>query len=400
MRSRIFWPDILIDCAGLVCVGLAVGSASAGFLVALNFATRLRLSTPQLTNWLPVIGFCIGWVYHTYGQAAERGTDLILEEIHQPKADVSWRMGPLVLIGTILTHLCGGSAGREGTAVQIGGSLGHQIGTLFKLTGDRRRRLLIAGLSGGFGSVFGVPFAGAVFGVEVVRRGEFAPRVWLECLFTSWGAHLICLAWGVEHTVYALPEVPAPTLRLMLNLCVGALAFGLCARAFVVSSHALRATFRKAIVYAPFRPLVGGLFIVLGYLLLDGERFAGLGVGQIQAALKMPVGPVDFLGKFWFTILTLASGFKGGEVTPLLYIGATLGNSLAHVLALPLSLLAALGMVAVFAGAARTPLACAVMGMEIFGFQFGWYALLACAISYFCSGRQGIYVHPAGPAES
>ncbi|SHK87908.1 chloride channel protein [Hymenobacter psychrotolerans] len=371
-------------------VGGLAGSASALFLVALDYMTDWRELQPWVLWLLPLAGLGIGLTYHYVGGQAARGNNLLLEQIHAPQAPIPLRMVPLVLGGTLLTHLVGGSAGREGTAVQMGGALADQLTRLFRLRPRDRRLLLLAGMSAGFASVFGTPLAGAVFGLEVVRLGAIRYDAVLPAFLAAISADFVTRAWGVGHTAYPqLAALPLTPLAFGCALLAGAL-FGVVARSFATLTHWLSRQFGR-ISYALLRPVLGGLLLLAVVGALGTTRYLGLGVPVIVAAFQEPLGPSDFIWKLLLTALTLSCGFKGGEVTPLFFIGATLGSALAVVLPLPVALLAAMGFVGVFAGAANTPLACLLMGLELFGVQGAAYLALACVVSYLFSGHTGIY---------
>lgn len=378
----------------LVVAALA-GSASALFLVALDLATATREAHRWLVALLPLAGFAVGWVYLKVGQSVEAGNNLLIDEIHDPQAVVPLRMAPLILASTVVSHLFGASVGREGTAVQMGGALADQLSHLFERRPGDRRILLMAGISAGFASVFGTPLAGAVFGLEVLAIGGLWGRLrhdaLLPCFIAAVAGAQVTELWGVHHTLYAVGAVPPLSLwGLAAALLTGAVCGGV-GRLFAGATHAATGFMKRRIAYPPLRPLIGGAVIAAALFALDGWRYAGLGIPVIQEAFTQPVAPWDFAAKLAFTVASLGSGFKGGEVTPLFYIGATLGNALAPLLHQPFALLAALGFVAVFAGAANTPLACTLMAIELFGAPIGVYAALACVASYACSGRQGIY---------
>lgn len=381
-------------------VGLLVGSASAFFLVSLDAVTTYRTAHPWLLWGLPLAGFGIGWLYLRFGQEVVKGNNQLIEELQQASGVISWKMMPFILLTTLVTHLFGGSAGREGTAVQMGGSLAEQWNIFsqkfFPSTAVEqalfdRKLLLIAGMSAGFASVFGTPLAGMVFALEVAIIGKMRYEALFPSLLAALLADGVCQQlWGVGHTHYVIGPIPVLSLPNLLWAMLAGSCFGLMGMGFAQLTHLIGVLSKKYIAYAPLRPLLGGLVVCLLTALL-GYRYIGLGVPVIVESFQTPVAWYDSLGKTFFTALTLGTGFKGGEVTPLFYIGATLGNTLATVLPLPLPLLAGMGFVGVFAGASNTPLACTLMGIELFGVEAGLYLAVACMVAYVFSGHIGIY---------
>ena len=369
-------------------VGILAGTASALFLVSLDAVTALREREGWLIYFLPLGGLVVGWLYHALGRDSIAGNNLLISEIHEPKKGIPRLFAPLIFVTTLLTHLVGGSAGREGTAAQMGGGLAALLGRLLRLRDVRL--LLMAGISGGFGAVFGTPLAGMLFGLEVLYIGRMRTDALAPCLVAALVGDWTCLGWGVRHTHYQAPQ-PLPLSPLLVGqLLLLALAFGGIARLFALATHRVADLFR-GIAWPPLRPLVGGVLLV-GLLALVGTRdYLGLSLPLLTASLSGEVLRWAFLWKLVFTVLTLGSGFKGGEVTPLFVIGATLGHSLAVVLGLPPGYGAALGFVAVFGAAANTPLTCLMMGIELFGSGLMVPLAITCIGAYLVSGSSSIY---------
>lgn len=373
-------------------VGVLGGVSSAVFLKSLSWATEQFVEHRLLLYALPVAGLAIGLVYHYGGGRAVEGNNLIIDEIHSPRDWVPRRMAAMILIGTVVTHLFGGSAGREGTAIQMSGSLTDLASRTLRLNASDRRIMLITAIAGGFGAVFGVPLAGAVFALEVQAVGRVRYDALVPCLTASVVGNLVVAGLGVHHT--ATPPLGHVDLSagLLSKVALAGVAFGLASVLFSELTHGTKRAFGRWIRWAPGRPFIGGLAVIALTLAVGTRAYNGLSEGLIELSLFGGQVPTwAFLLKIVFTAVTLGSGFVGGEVTPLFVIGATLGATLAGLLGVPVPFLAALGFVSVFAGATNTPLACTIMGVELFGAGAVPYFAVACVISYVFSFHSSIY---------
>ncbi|TDW96747.1 voltage-gated chloride channel family protein [Dinghuibacter silviterrae] len=383
----------------VIPIALVAGSLVALFLWLLDWSVRFRFAHDWLLFLLPVAGVVIYGLYRYLGKNAEAGNNLIMDEIHEPGGGVPARMAPLVLVTTVMTHLFGGSAGREGTAVQIGGSVAQFFARLFRLTPGDVRIVLTTGIAAGFGAVFGTPVAGAVFALEVLTLGRIRFDALLPCLMASVLADVTCRAWGIHHTAYHIGTAFHFDFFLLVKVIGSGVAFGLAGFAFAETCHTIKNAGKKWIRPAWAIPVAGGLLIIGLTYLLGTEDYLSLGVmGKYAHSVTIPscflaggATPWSWLWKLLFTAITLGTGFKGGEVTPLFFIGAALGNTLATLCGAPVDLMAGLGFIAVFAGATNTPIACTLMGVELFGADNVLYYAIVCFTAYYFSGHSGIY---------
>lgn len=380
-------------------LGILVGSASAFFLWGLDRVTELRFAHPNLLCGLPLAGVLMGFAYRHFGKTSGRGNNLILDHIHEPGGGIPRRMAPLVLGSTLLSHLCGGSVGREGTAVQMGGSLASALAHRLQLAPQQLPTLLIAGMAAGFGAVFGTPFAGALFAIEVPSRGRLKFSAGLPAIVASFVGDLTCRAWSITHTLYPALATPLWSGMLLAKVLLGATVFGLAGATFIRFSHRTQTAYERWIPIWWLRPVLGAALVLGISVLLGSNDYLGLGVSNpapgaitIQTAFsENGCTAWSWLWKFLLTALTLGAGFKGGEVTPLFFIGATLGNTLATSLGAPIDLMAALGFVCVFCAAAHTPLAGVVLGVELFGPKCAPLFLISCFVANFCCGSAQLY---------
>ena len=392
----------------VIPVALVAGSLVALFLWLLDWAIHFRFEHPWLLYGLPLAGVVIYFLYKFWGKGSEAGNNLIMDEIHAPGGGVPFRMAPLVLITTVITHLFGGSAGREGTAVQIGGSIANFFASRFKLSREDISMLLKAGVAAGFGAVFGTPITGAIFALEVLALGRIRHDALLPCFIASVLADIVCSAWGIHHTVYHIDFVSTGVhyfkyidfdFLLLAKVVIAGLLFGLAGYAFAEVSHNIKNYSNRWIKTKWLIPVVGGLLIIGLTWALGTQDYLSLGVAaQTPQSVTIPscfhaggATPLSWFWKLLFTAITLGMGFKGGEVTPLFFIGAALGNTIATLTGAPVDLMAGLGFIAVFAGATNTPIACTLMGVELFGAGNVLYYAVACFTAYYFSGHSGIY---------
>lgn len=396
LRNQNMYPYLLFYIikwtilAGLV--GLLAGSASAFFLVSLEWAAQTRETYSWLLFLLPFGGMLVSFLYWKYGLNSAKGNNLLIEQAHGAKESIPFRMAPLVLFGTIVTHLFGGSAGREGTAVQMGGAFSEFIGKLVKLDEADRKIIIICGISSGFGSVFGTPLAGTVFGLEVLALGLIRHEAIFPAFVAAFvGDFVTSSLWGVGHQHYEIGSIPALSIVLIIKIIFSAILFGLTSTLFSELTHWLKKQYTKLFPNPMMKSFVGGLVIIALVYILGTRKYLGLGLPLIDDAFHGEVSPLTFITKLLFTSLTLGAGYQGGEVTPLFAIGSTLGGSLGDLLHVSIPFLAALGFIGVFCGATNTPIACFIMGIELFGSEASLHLFLVCIISYLFSGHSGIY---------
>jgi H+/Cl- antiporter ClcA len=373
-------------------VGVLSGAASALFLWLLERATEFRSGHEVIVYTLPLAGLAIGWFYERFGQTIKAGNNLVIDTIHDEGPEIPLRMAPMVLVGTVLTHVFGGSAGREGTAVQMGASIADWVSHRARLGRHARRQLLAAGVAGGFGSVFGTPIAGMVFGLEFIVLGRIEYDALVPALVASVVGDMTTRALGIVHTHYPVVSHVPLTLVLLSKWLVFALAVALVSTAFIELTHFIKQRGEKQLPRLPLRMFLGGVAVVGLWRLVGTSDYLGLGVPMIVRSFHDPNLPIyAFALKLVFTAVTLGAGFLGGEVTPLFFVGAALGNTLARALGIPLELGAGVGLAAVFAASANTPLALSIMAMELLGAPIFPHVVIVCVLAYLLSGHRSIY---------
>ena len=370
-------------------VGGVGGFVGAAFHLGVSYATAVRQAHPWILYLLPVGGVVIAGLYKLC-RLEGKGTNAVIESVHFGKS-VPTLLVPLIFVATVITHLLGGSAGREGAALQIGGGIGYRTGTLLRLGEKDLPLATLCGMSGVFAALFGTPLTATVFALEVISVGVLYYAGLLPCITASLTGYYIATVMGVEPTRFtvAMPALSWPTLGLVTALAVG------CALVSILFCRGLHIAERLAerwLKNSFLRAAVGGLIIVLATLALGTTDYNGAGMDVIQRAVEQ--GQADgwawFL-KLAFTAVTIGCGFKGGEVVPSFFVGATFGCAAGGLLGLPPSFAAAVGLVAVFCGAVNCPIASVILSVELFGAGGMAYFAAACAVSYLLSGYCGLY---------
>ena len=382
-------------------IGVATGTVCAGFLWGLERATALHASHAWLLLLLPVWGWVLGRVGESVGRASDAGMALVLADLSYHEGRVPLRLLPHVVLGTLGTHLFGGSAGREGAAVQAGASLAAAAARWTRLEADSARALLAAGAGGGFGALFGTPVAGGLFAAELGAGGRPRLQTVVPALLASFAGDASCHWLGGTHGHWQVPGIALSSASLGAVAFTGA-ACAAAAGGYVALSHALSGWSRKRFPGGPFRLALAGAAVATAALVLDARAYLGLGLPLMDQALSGAVPPAGhaFAAKLAFTALTVGAGFKGGEVTPLFASGALLGASAAPWLGVDGHALAAVGLAALFAAASGAPLTSLALGVELFGVGLAWPLAVGCTVAWLLAGRERTLYPPAGAAHS
>lgn len=371
--------------------GVAIGLVGTVFGKGVNLATRFRTEHPWILFGLPAAGVLITLIYQWERKQEKSSTNTVLDAIHSER-EIPLKTAPLIFFGTILTHLFGGSAGREGAALQLGGSIGNFLGKMLRIDEHDRRVMIMAGMSAAFSALFGTPMAAAVFSMEVVSVGIMHYAALVPCVVSSYIAYAIASHFGLSGERFVLEALPEFTVFsagkiLVLGLCCAAVSILFC-----VVLHKTEEIFEKKLSNAYVRPVVSGCLIIVLTLLLGTTDYLGTGMQVVERVMEEhTVFWGAFLLKIVFTAVTLSGGFKGGEIVPTFFVGATFGCLMGQLLQISPSLAAACGMAAVFCGVTNSPISSLLIGLEMFGFEGAPFFFLAIAISYMQSGYYGLY---------
>lgn len=367
-------------------IGLVIGS----FLLLLAAVTNLRLENDWLVFLGPSIALLTVFMYRKYGKRSELGNNLLIDSIHE-EHKIPLRMSVFTYGFTLLSHLAGASVGREGTGVQIGGTIGAKVGDYLKLNEEDRKILTKAGISAGFGSIFGTPLGGAFFGLEMTSIGKIRYEAVIPCLISSAMANLVCSLLPVRHSSYEIGSLPAFSIKLLLVVMAGALLFGLTGRLFAKAVVVVKGFYARVIKNDLLRAFAGSLIVMLILLIPFMSNYSGLGLALIERGFEGTASFFDPAMKFILTVLSLGAGFQGGEATPLFAIGASLGGFLGSASGISPALLAGLGVIGVFGSATNTPLTTIILGVELYGTAGLPYYILTAVIGYYAMGHNSIY---------
>lgn len=370
-------------------VGTVSGLVGSAFHIGVEIATEFRGEHPWMLYLLPVAGLLIVVIYKL-ARAEKLGTNNIIEEVQLGRG-VSLTLLPAIFAATVLTHLCGGSAGREGAALQMGGTIGYQTGRLFRLDDKDIRMTTMMGMAALFSALFGTPLAATIFALEVISIGLIYHAALVPCFLAALVAYGISLVLGVRPTRFPV-YVPAHDAFTFLKVAVLAILCALVAVLFCGVMHLAEHEMKKYLKNPWLRVVVGGAAVIALTLLVGTQEYNGAGVVSITRAVGMgETKPLSFLLKILFTAITLAAGFKGGEVVPSFFVGATFGALAGPLLGIHAGFAAAIGLVSVFCGAVNCPIASIFLAIELFGTRGALFYTLACGISFVLSGYSGLY---------
>lgn len=376
---------------GAICIGFIIGLVGIAFHWALEWATEFRTEHPMILWLLPLGGLAIVLAYRLAGMEKDRGTNFILVAVRSNEA-VTLKTAVLIFFSTVMTHLLGGSAGREGAALQLGGSIASSFGRNFELNEKEERIMTMCGMAAGFAALFGTPLTSVIFAMEVITVGVMHYSAIVPCIISALVASGLSKAVGIKPTAFEIVGIPE---AIGLETCwlvaiLGILCAVLSVLFCIVMEHTGNA-YRKYFKNSMVRVFVGGCIVIGATYLVGCRDYNGAGMDIITKALNGDAKTEAFLLKILFTALTLGAGYKGGEIVPSFFIGATFGCIAGPLMGLPAAFAASLGMAAVFCGVTNCPLASIMLCIELFGFHGTAYYALCCAISYMLSGYYGLY---------
>ena len=370
--------------------GLVVGGAGTLFYFCMSRVTLVRTKNPEIIFLLPIGGLIIVGCYRLLHDEKDTGTNLVLSAIHSGD-NLPLRMAPLIFISTLITHLFGGSAGREGAALQLGGSIGNGLGRLFRFDEKDKHIMIMCGMSAAFSALFGTPMAAAIFSMEVVSVGIMHYAALVPCVISSLVAHAVASSFGVSQELFPIASIPAFHISSAVMISVLAILCAGVSILFCVMLHQSEYLYKKFFKNPYVRVFVGGCIIIVLTLLVGNQNYNGTGIQIIAQCIDGTVRPEAFFLKMVFTALTLGAGYKGGEIVPSFFTGAAFGCLFGNLTGFSPTLCTAVGMTAVFCGVTNCPITSLLISFELFGYDGMPYFLLAVAFSYMLSGYFGLY---------
>lgn len=373
-----------------VLIGLSTGLIGTAFGHCVLWAGNYFRTNRWSIYFLPVTGLLIVWIYHILKEDKNRGTNMVIESIYT-NSDISLGMAPAVFLGTVLTHFSGGSAGREGAALQMGGSIGNQIGKLMKLDEKDKKIAVMCGMSGAFAALFGTPMAAAVFSMEVISIGVMYYAALVPCVFSAFIGAAVSSHLGLKAEAFPIGEIPEFGLKMALLIIILGLLCALVSELFCIVLHRTARIYEKYFPTPNKRVIAGGFLVIVLTILVGNIDYNGSGIHLIEQCFEGEVRYEAFLWKILFTAVTLEAGFKGGEIVPTFCIGATFGCTFAMLTGQPHGLMAACGMLALFVGVTNCPISTLLIGFEMFGYEAMPYFVLSIAVSFTLSGYYGLY---------
>ncbi len=374
-----------------ILVGLAVGAFASAFGLAMRFVISTRESYPFLIYLLPFGAILITFIYKLLLKTKDSGTNTVIAAI-QSDERLPFRLAPLIFIATLITHLVGGSAGREGAALQMGGAIGNGIGRALKLNSTDKKTMIMCGMSAAFSALFGTPMAAAIFSMEVISVGIMHYAALVPCVISSLVARAVAVKLGLNAEEYLIPLIPKFGVKNAILVSIFAVLCGFVSILFCTSLHKYEDFLSSKLTNPYVKGFVGGTSVLILTLLVGSQNYNSTGSAIIASCFTgASIGLQVFLLKIIFTTLTLSCGFKGGEIVPTLFIGATFGAAFGPFLGLPAPLMAAVGMGALFCGVTNCPISSLLICFELFGYEPMPYFLLAVAFSYWVSGYTGLY---------
>lgn len=371
-------------------IGVALGLVGTAFYYGLRYVTDVRNAHPLIILGLPFGGLVIIFLYHISNRDDDHGTNSVIAAVRSEEK-LRFRTAPLIFVGSIITHLFGGSAGREGAALQMGGSVGNGIGKLFKLNEKNMHVAVMCGMSACFAAIFGTPIAATFFAMEVVSVGIMYYAALVPCVFSSLIAIEIAQAFGIRSEAMIISQVPEFTMISAGKIVLVSILCAALSIIFCVTMHAAQKLTKKSIPNPYIRIFVFGIVIVVIQFLTGTTDYMGAGMDVIERTMHGEVNGEAVLLKLVLTAITLGVGFKGGEIVPSFFVGATFGCLLGHFFGISPSMCAAVGMIAVFCGVTNSPVTSVLLGFELFGMGGIYFILIGVAVSYMLSGYYSLY---------